>query len=254
MRIPAAIDAETDEVLGWVLDILPARGKGLRVLEVGCGPGHLAARLVERGVDVVAIDPSEKQVNLAQEHGVSALRSDFLSFGAERFDALLFTRSLHHISPLPEAIRKMRSLLRPGGWILADEFAHEEMNPATAAWFWDLQAVLELSGALAPDTSRRHHHQPQHEAEWPSDPLERWRERHVHDPPMHGAATMMAALRDAFTLQTRHRLPYLHRYLSDRVADSEQGKRLFLEVRELEALRIAQGLLVPIGLRLVARL
>ena len=42
-----------------------------------------------------------------------------------------------------------------GGWILADEFAHDEMTPATAAWFWDLQAVLELSGALAPDTPRK---------------------------------------------------------------------------------------------------
>ena len=94
----------------------------------------------------------------------------------------------------------------------------------------------------------------QHEAEWPSDPLERWRERHVHDPPLHGAATMIASLRDSFTLQAPQRLPYLHRYLSDRVADSEPGKRLFLQVRELEVLRIAQGLLVPIGLRLVARL
>ena len=256
MRIPAAIDVETQEVLDWALGLLPARGKGLRVLEVGCGPGHLAASLMERGMEVVAIDSSEEQVNLARERGVSALSCDFLSFDAESFDALLFTRSLHHIVPLPEAIRKTRSLLKPGGWILADEFAHDEMTPATAAWFWDLQAVLELSGALAPDTPRRHNHHHHHhhrEAERPSDPLERWRERHVHDPPLHPAAAMVAALDDAFTLQAPQRLPYLHRYFSDRVADSDQGRRLFLEVRALETLRIAQGLLVPIGLRLVAR-
>jgi SAM-dependent methyltransferase len=252
MRIPPAIEAETREVLDWVLDLLPALGRGLRLLEVGCGPGHLAAQLVEHGVEVVAIDSSEEQVSLARARGVSALTCDFLSFPDERFDALLFTRSLHHIFPLPEAMGKIRSLLKPGGWILADEFAHEEMTRTTAAWFWDLQAVLELSGELAPDTPRRHH-DAHHVAVRSSDPLERWRERHVHDPPLHGAAPMVSAVGEAFTLQSEHRLPYLHRYLSDRVHDSEQGKRLFLEIRRLETLRIAQGLLVPIGLRLVAR-
>ena len=44
----------------------------------------------------------------------------------------------------------------------------------------------------------------------------------------------------------------LHRYFSDRVADSEEG-RLFLLTRELETLRIGQGLVVPIGLRVGAR-
>lgn len=253
MRIPPAIEAETREVLDWVQELLPAQGRGLRVLEVGCGAGHLAATLMEHGVEVVAIDSSEEQVSLARARGVSALTCDFLSFREdERFDALLFTRSLHHISPLPEAMGKTRSLLKPGGWILADEFAHEEMTRTTAAWFWDLQAVLELSGGLAPDTPRRHHHG-HHGAVRSSDPLERWRERHVHDPPLHGAAPMVTAVREAFALQSEHRLPYLHRYFSDRVLDSEEGRRLFLEIRGLETLRIAQGLLVPIGLRLVAR-
>jgi SAM-dependent methyltransferase len=259
MRTPAAIGVETEEVLGWVTGALPVGGRGLRVLEVGCGPGYLAAKLAGEGLEVTAIDSSEEQVALAREHGVSALACDFLSYEGSLFDVLLFTRSLHHISPLPEAMRKIQGLLKPGGWILADEFAHEAMTRATAAWFWDLQAVMETSGTLAPDLPRRHNHPPGHhhrherKQEPSPDPLERWQERHVHDPPLHGAEAMLTALKSGFTVLGHERLPYLHRYFSDRVADSEEGRRLFLLIRELEALRIAQGLLVPIGLRFVAR-
>src|SRR5215813_2083084 len=262
MRTPKAIEVETEEVLDWVTAALPSGGRGLRVLEVGCGPGHLAARLLSEGFELTAIDSSEEQVALARENGIAARTCDFLSFEGEGFDALLFTRSLHHIAPLPDAMQKIRDLLKPGGWILADDFAHEEMNRATAAWFWDLQAVLEVSGTLDPDVPRRHNRGPgrygQHPHHGPTadpsaDPLERWRERHVHEPPLHTAEAMLTAVKGAFALVAQHRVPYLHRYFSDRVPDSEEGRGLFLRIRELETLRIAQRLLVPIGLRWVAR-
>lgn len=63
---------------------------------------------------------------------------------------------------------------------------------------------------------------------------------------------MISALGEAFELREQERCPYLHRYFSDRVDPGDAGTRLFLRARELELLRIAQGLLVPIGLRLVA--
>jgi SAM-dependent methyltransferase len=256
MHTSGAIAAETEEVLGWVEGLLPGRGRGLRVLEVGCGPGYLAAQLLERGAAVTAIDVSEEQVLLARERGVPAIVSDFLSYDGGRFDALLFTRSLHHIHPLEEAIRKIRGLLEPGGLLLADEFAHDAMTAATAAWFWDLQTVLEESGALAPDVPRHHQGGPSGHAPHPAsailDPLERWRERHVHEPPLHGAKTVLSAVGAAFEITSHQRGPYLHRYFSDRVEDTERGTRIFARVRELETLRIAQRLLVPIGFRVTA--
>jgi SAM-dependent methyltransferase len=263
VRTPGAIEAEVDEVEAWVKGILPGGGRGLRVLEVGCGPGVLAGRLLGAGVQLTAIDASEEQVAEARARGVPAVVSDFLALEAERFDALLFTRSLHHISPLEAGLAKIRALLQPGGLVIADEFAHDEIDAATAAWFWDLQAVLEQCGALAPDVPRRHHghggrhghggHH-RHDGPPPSDPLERWRERHVHEPPLHGARTMISGLAAAFDLHVQERCAYLHRYLSDRVDPGEAGTRLFLRVRELERLRLEQRLLVPIGLRLVAKI
>ncbi len=254
VRTPGAIEAEVDEVHAWVDGLLPGGGRGLRVLEVGCGPGVFAERLLRAGVELTAIDVSEEQVEEARGRGVPAIVSDFLAFDAAPFDAVVFTRSLHHIAPLEAGIAKIRALVRPGGLLVADEFAHEEIDAATAAWFWDLQAVLESCGALAPDTPRRHdgHHRHRGEGPPPADPIERWRERHVHEPPLHAAAMMISALGTAFDLRAPERLPYLHRYLSDRLDPGEAGTRLFLRIRELERLRVSQRLLVPIGLRLVA--
>ena len=253
VRTPGAVEAEVDEVQAWMRRVLPGGGRGLRALEVGCGPGVLAERLLRDGVDLTAIDVSEEQVAEARARGVPASVSDFLAFEAAPFDAVLFTRSLHHIAPLEAGIAKIRALVRPGGLVVADEFAHDEADAITAAWFWDLQTVLESCGALAPDVPRRHHgHGGHHGHAPPTDPLERWRERHVHDPPLHGARMLIEALEKAFELRAPERLSYLHRYFSDRVDPGEAGTRLFLRVRELELLRIAQRLLVPVGLRLVA--
>jgi len=258
VRTPGAIEVEVDEVQAWVRRVIPNGGRGLRVLEVGCGPGVLAGRLIRDGVQLTAIDSSEEQVAEARARGVPAIVSDFLAFEAAPFDAVLFTRSLHHIAPLEAGIAKIRALVRPGGLVVADEFAHDDIDAVTAAWFWDLQAVLEACGALAPDVPRRHHghgeHRGHHRQGGPptADPVLRWRERHVHEPPLHGAQTMISALQGAFELRAPERCPYLHRYFSDRVDPGEAGTRLFLRARELELLRITQGLLVPIGLRLVA--
>ena len=257
VRTPGAIEAEVDEVQAWVRRVLPGCGRGLRVLEVGCGPGVLAERLIRDGVQLTAIDVSEEQVAEARARGIPAIVSDFLALDGRPFDAVLFTRSLHHIAPLEAGIAKIRSLVRRGGLVVADEFAHDEIDASTAAWFWDLQAVLETCGALAPDVPRRHHGHGGHgyhrkDGPPPADPVERWRERHVHEPPLHGARMMISALEEAFQLRERDRCSYLHRYFSDRVDPGDAGTRLFLRARELELLRIAQQLVVPIGLRLVA--
>lgn len=256
MHTPGAIESDVEEVLGWVRTVLPGQGRDLRVLEVGCGPGFLASKLLGAGVRLTAIDVSEEAVRAAQQRGVPAIASDFLSFeSAEQFDALLFTRSFHHLSPLSAAVRKTRTLLAHGGLMLADEFAHDEIDAATAAWFFDLQAVLEESGVLAPDVPRHHGHHHHHAKDRPPpvDPLERWRERHVHEPPLHGARVMVAALRASFEMVAHERRTYLYRYLADRLVDSELGTRVFLRLRALERLRVEQGLLAPIGLRLVLR-
>ena len=250
MNARAPLDADADEVLSFVTRALPPGGT---VLEVGSGDGSLAARLRAAGWRVKAIDVDAEAVEAARARGVDAACVDFFDVRGERFDALVFTRSFHHLSPLSAAIAQSRALVAPGGTLVLDEFAHDELDLASAAWFYDVQALLEEAGALAPDEGHRHRHHHHEEQPPPKTPLERWQRRLVHDPPLHGGKAMVEAFSAAFEVQRLDRLAYLHRHLGERLVPDERGVRLFQRMRALEEERIALGLLVPIGLRLTIR-
>ena len=243
-----ALDADIEEVESYVRRHLAS--PPLSVLEIGAGEGRLAARLLARGYSVKAIDVDEEAIGAAVARGVDAARIDYFDMCGQ-FDVLLFTRSFHHLWPLDRAVAHAQRLLAPGGTIVLDEFAHDTCDLATAAWFYDVQALLEGAGVLSPDQRRRrHYHEQQHHGgEEPKTPLERWRQRHEHDPPLHTAGSMLKGLGAAFELTAIERLPYLYRYLAERT----DSATLFRRVGAIEADRVALGLLVPIGLRIVAR-
>jgi SAM-dependent methyltransferase len=245
------LELETDEVLAFVRKHLNARPS--RILEVGCGTGALALRLSALGHTVTAIDVSEEAVADARAAGVKALVADFRTLEAEPFDAILFTRSLHHIDPLEAAVVRAQRLLVPGGVLLADEFAWDEVDRATAAWLYDAQALLEAGGVLRSEEAEAHRHrQHHHPGEPPADPLERWQHGHGHEPPLHFGWSMVKAISTRFAVASAEPGPYLYRYLFG-IVDDERGRAVFTAMRELEVLRIAQGLLKPAGLRIVAR-
>ena len=90
----------------------------IRVLDVGCGDGTLAAYLAEDGRSVVGIDPDPDCIALARKVCPSSVRleqthlEDFASMGS--FDAVIFCASLHHMDE-NAAIRHAMALLCPGG-------------------------------------------------------------------------------------------------------------------------------------------
>jgi SAM-dependent methyltransferase len=93
-----------------------------RVLEVGCGPGELAARVRdELGADVVALDSSERMVELARGRGLTAVVGDVqeLPFDDECFDCAIAAWMLYHVPDVPRAIEELARVLRPGGRLVA---------------------------------------------------------------------------------------------------------------------------------------
>ena len=82
----------TEQEVGFLVDEL-ALEPGMRVLDVGCGPGRHARALAARGIEVVGVDISQRFVDLAAQDappGASFVRADAraLAFDAE-FDAAI---------------------------------------------------------------------------------------------------------------------------------------------------------------------
>ncbi len=69
--------------------LIPTLGlvPGMRVLDVGCGPGRHAHALAERGIDVHGIDVSERFVDLARVDAPDGATFERLDARALRFDA-----------------------------------------------------------------------------------------------------------------------------------------------------------------------
>jgi SAM-dependent methyltransferase len=93
-----------------------------RVLEVGCGTGWFAARVRnELGADVVAIDQSERMVELARGEGVDARVGDVqdLPFRDGEFDCVAANWMLYHVPDLDQGLAEIARVLRPGGRLVA---------------------------------------------------------------------------------------------------------------------------------------
>jgi SAM-dependent methyltransferase len=95
-----------------------AEARPRTVLELGPGRGELAERLMrELGAEVVAIDQSERMVELTRARGVDARVGDVteLLFADESFDCVLAAWMLYHVSDLDQGLWEIRRVLRTGG-------------------------------------------------------------------------------------------------------------------------------------------
>jgi SAM-dependent methyltransferase len=102
---------------------LPARGDGLRLLDVGCGTGHHMARLRERGFEVAGIDGSDGMLSHARANnpGADIRHSDVeeMDFPSGSFDFILCVEVLRYLPNPTAALREMARVLKPGGICLA---------------------------------------------------------------------------------------------------------------------------------------
>src|SRR3954470_13474908 len=123
---------------------LPSQARS--ILEVGCGAGEVASSLANDGLEVIALDSSEDCVSRARARGVDARAVPWPAALDQRFDAILFTRSLHHIAPLQEAVDAAIHALQPVGTIIVEDFRSELESARTTAWFVGLMRVLDAAG------------------------------------------------------------------------------------------------------------
>ena len=91
---------------------------GNRVLEVGCGQGHLTKRLADRGIDITGIDANPNAPEVAESERVLYMRAEALEFEDESFDIILSVHAIEHIPPLSQALAEMARVLKPAGQAL----------------------------------------------------------------------------------------------------------------------------------------
>jgi SAM-dependent methyltransferase len=102
-----------------------------RVIEVGCGQGWASEWIREElGAEVVAIDQSERMVELTRERGVDARVGDVeeLPFEDESFDAALAAWMLYHVPDLDRGLSELARVLRRGGRLVAVTNAPESLH------------------------------------------------------------------------------------------------------------------------------
>lgn len=97
------------------IDRLLPLGPGARVLEIGCGRGHLTSRLADRGVDIVGIDANPNAPRMAETDRVRHMMAESLDFEDEEFDAIVSVHAIEHIPALREAFAEMARVLKKEG-------------------------------------------------------------------------------------------------------------------------------------------
>jgi trans-aconitate 2-methyltransferase len=96
---------------------------GERILDLGCGTGHLSAALAAAGAAVVGLDHSTEmleQARSAYPH-LEFVAGDARDFRfSQPFDAVFSNAALHWIRPPEAVVRSVRDALKPGGRFVAE--------------------------------------------------------------------------------------------------------------------------------------
>lgn len=118
-----------------LLDLLAAQPDE-RIVDIGCGTGHLTAKIAATGAKITGIDRSPEMIRQARE-AYPQIRfevADATNIGLqESFDAVFSNATLHWIREPELVIREVACLLRPGGRFVAEFGGHGNIAKLVAA-------------------------------------------------------------------------------------------------------------------------
>ena len=118
-----------------LLDTLPdaeSETGPVRVLDIGCGSGHMMQQLIARGYACDGVVPAPDLAQLARDRIAPLAESDSRIFECKledlpedhcrnQYDVCLFSESFQYVS-MEVAIRKLTRLVKPGGLVVICDF------------------------------------------------------------------------------------------------------------------------------------
>jgi len=115
--------AARQSILSYIAEFLgDVRGK--KILECGCGDGHIATLFARSGAQVIAFDLSGASLEVAKQRAhlngvqrdvlLQLAGAETLPYRSESFDIVFGRAILHHLE-LSLAIPEIRRVLKPGG-------------------------------------------------------------------------------------------------------------------------------------------
>lgn len=96
---------------------------GLRILDIGCGGGLLCEPMARLGAEIVGVDASETNIEIAKLHAKrSNLQIDYradtaesLAEKGEQFDIVLNMEVVEHVADVPLFMQATSSMVKPNG-------------------------------------------------------------------------------------------------------------------------------------------
>lgn len=139
-------------VAARLLELVPPDAASARILDVGCGTGHLTACARARwplaSIDALDLAPgmvARAIERFAADEGIAIHQADATRFHAPvPYDVVASSSTLHWLRPLAATMTHLARLVRPGGC-----FAAALMLEGT------LRELHDLRSRIAPDTAAR---------------------------------------------------------------------------------------------------
>ena len=128
-------------------------GPGSRALDVATGTGDLAIELASRGASVVGSDFSEGMLEVARRKSPALTWEQgnalALPYPDASFDATTVGFGARNFSDLPQGLREMARVVRPGGRVVVLEITTPQKPPLSTFFSLWFDRIVPLLGKLA---------------------------------------------------------------------------------------------------------
>jgi len=135
---------------------IPGHGKGLRLLDAGCGTGASTAALlaVAPEAEIVAVDASRGMLDAAlAKNWPASVRfvhspiEELATHGVSGpFDGILAAYLIRNVADRDAQLRRFHQLLRPGGTLAVHEYSVRDSRAATRIWHAVCWGIIIPSG------------------------------------------------------------------------------------------------------------